>query len=79
MHLRGLGNLCSSAVYNQGQLTLIFNTISCDLQSKGANNRVKYGRHIIDYWKKETRTLRISENINYANDDVMKYVIGALQ
>jgi len=24
MHLRGLGNLCSSAVYNQVQLALIF-------------------------------------------------------
>jgi len=23
--------------------------------------------------------LRISENINFTNDDVMKYVIGALQ
>ena len=52
MHLRGLGKLCSSAVYNQGQLTLIF---------------------------KQTRTLRISENINFINDDVIKYVIGALQ
>ena len=30
----------SSALYNQGQLTLIFNTISCCLQSKAANNRV---------------------------------------
>jgi len=37
---KGLGNLCSSAVYNQGQLTLIFNTISCGLQSKASNNRV---------------------------------------
>jgi len=37
------------------------------------------GRHIIDYWKKERRTIRISENINYTNDDVMKYVIEALQ
>jgi len=36
-------------------------------------------RPIIDYWKKQTRTLRISENINFTNDDVMKYVIGALQ
>ena len=34
---------------------------------------------MIDYWKKETRTLRISENMNYTNDDVMQYVIGALQ
>jgi len=41
MHVRGLGNLCSSAVYNQGQLTsMIINTISCGLQSKAANNRV---------------------------------------
>jgi len=40
MHFRGLGNLCSSAVYNQGQLTLIFNTVSCGLQSKASNNRV---------------------------------------
>jgi len=41
MHLRGLGNLCSSAGYNQRQLTLIgTNTISCGLQSKTANNRV---------------------------------------
>jgi len=39
MHLRGLGNLFSSADYNQGQLALIFNTISCGLQSKVANNR----------------------------------------
>jgi len=39
MHLRGLDNLCSSAVYNQEQLTL--NTISCGLQSKVAKNRVK--------------------------------------
>jgi len=35
-----------------------------------------YGRHTIDYWKKQTRTLRISEDINFTNDDVMKYVIG---
>jgi len=40
MHLRGLDNLSSSAVYNQGQLTLILNTISCGLQSKAAKNRV---------------------------------------
>jgi len=37
------------------------------------------GRHIIDYWKKQTRTLRISENIYFTSDDVMKYVIGAFQ
>jgi len=40
MHLRGLDNLCSSAVYNQGQLTIILNTISCGLQSKAAKYRV---------------------------------------
>jgi len=28
---------------------------------------------------KQTRTFRINENINFTNDDVMKYVIGALQ
>jgi len=48
MHLRGLGNLCSSAVYDQGQLTLIFNTISWGLQSKAANNRKK-GFSIVPY------------------------------
>jgi len=42
-------------------------------------SRTPMGRHIIDYWKKETRTLRISENINCTHDDVMQYVIGALQ
>jgi len=35
-----VGNLCSSAVYDQGQPTLIFDTISCGLQSKADNNRV---------------------------------------
>jgi len=78
MHLRGLGSLCSSAVCNQGKPTLIFNTISCGLQSQAANNRV-IPRHIIDYRKKQTRTLRMSENINFTNDDVMKYVIWTLQ
>jgi len=39
MQLRSLGNLCSSAVYNHGQLTLVY-TISCGLQSKAANNWV---------------------------------------
>jgi len=28
---------------------------------------------------KQTRTLQISENINFTNDDVMKYVSGPLQ
>jgi len=39
----------------------------------------KYGRHTIHYWKKQTRTLRISENMRFTNDDVMKYVIGAIE
>jgi len=52
MHLRGLDNLCSSAVYSQGQLILIL---------------------------KQKRTLRIGENMNFTNDDVMQYVIGSLQ
>jgi len=33
----------------------------------------------MDYWKKQMRTLRISEKIKYTKDAVMKYVIGALQ
>ena len=45
MHLIGLGNPCSSAVHNQGQLTLFFNTILCGLQSKAANNRVNTQAH----------------------------------
>jgi len=36
-------------------------------------------KHILDYRKKQTGTLRISENITFANDDVMNYVIGAHQ
>jgi len=36
-------------------------------------------RPIIDYRKKQTRTLGISGNIKFTNDDVMKYVIGPLQ
>ena len=40
MQIRGSGNLCSSAVYNQRKLTSIFNTISSGLQSKATNNRV---------------------------------------
>jgi len=35
--------------------------------------------HIFDYGKKQTGTLRISENITFANVDVMDYVIGSLQ
>ena len=33
----------------------------------------------LDYRKKQTRTMRIRENINLTNDDVMKYIIGTLQ
>jgi len=40
----------------------------------GGKQSSKCGRHIIDNRKKQTRTLRISEN-NFTNDDVM----GALQ
>ena len=36
-------------------------------------------KHILDYRKKQTGTLRISENVTFTNDDVMNYVIGALQ
>jgi len=36
-------------------------------------------KHILDYWKKQTGTLRISENITFTNGDVMNYFIGALQ
>ena len=39
-YLRRLGNLCSNAAYNQGQLTLIFYTIFCGFHSRAANNRV---------------------------------------
>jgi len=40
---------------------------------------VHMSKHILDYRKKQTGTLRISENITFTNDDVMDYVIGALQ
>jgi len=40
MQLRGLGNLRSSAVYNQEKLTSFLNTISCGLQSLATKNRV---------------------------------------
>jgi len=36
-------------------------------------------KYILDYRKKQTGTLRISENITFANDDIMNYVIGAHQ
>jgi len=47
-------------------------TISCALQSS------EFGKRIIYYRKMQTRTLRIRKQI-FTNDDVMKYVIGALQ
>jgi len=72
MRLRGLGNLCSSAVYNQGQITLIFNTISCGLQSS------EYGRHISTTGKSKREHFE-SAKTNFTNDDIMKYVMGALQ
>ena len=40
---------------------------------------VHLSEHILHYRKKRTGTLRISENITFTNDDVMNYVIGALQ
>jgi len=40
---------------------------------------VHLGKHILDYQKKQTVILRISENITFTNDDVMSYVIEALQ
>jgi len=41
---------------------------------------VYLSEHILDldYRKKQTRTLRISENKTFTNDDVMNYVIEAL-
>jgi len=33
----------------------------------------------LDYRKKQTGTLRLRENITFTNDDIMNYVIGALQ
>jgi len=40
---------------------------------------VNLSKHILDYRKKQTGTLLISENITFTNDDVMNYVTGALQ
>jgi len=40
---------------------------------------VNLSKHILDYRKKQTVTLLISENTTFTNDDVMNYVIGALQ
>ena len=36
-------------------------------------------KHILYCREKQTGTLLISENIIFTNDDVMNYVIGALQ
>jgi len=36
-------------------------------------------KRILDYRKKQTGTLLISENITFTNDDVINYVIEALQ
>jgi len=36
-------------------------------------------KHILDYRKKQTGTLLISENITLTNDDVMNYITGTLQ
>jgi len=38
---------------------------------------VHLSKRILDYRKKQTGTLRISENITFTNDDVMNNVIGA--
>ena len=66
------------AIYNQGQLTFIFNTISCGLQSKAANNRVN-SAGTQSTTGKSKRDRCESAKTNFTNDDVMKYVIGALQ
>ena len=39
-YLRGFGDLCSSVACNQGPVTLIFNTTTCRLQPRAANNRI---------------------------------------
>ena len=40
---------------------------------------IRQAHRLIDYWQKQRRTLRINENISFTNDDVMNYVIEALQ
>jgi len=40
---------------------------------------MQVSKHILDYHKKQTRTLRISENAIFTNVDVRKDVIGALE
>jgi len=40
---------------------------------------VHLSKRILDYRKKQTGILRNSENITFTKDDVMKYIIGALQ
>jgi len=37
---------------------------------------VNLSKDILDYRKKQTGTLQISESITFTNDDVMNYVIG---
>jgi len=39
---------------------------------------MNFSKYVLDYRKKQTGTLLISENITFTNDCVMKYVIGAL-
>ena len=68
-YLRGLGNLCSSVAYNQGRLTLIFNTISCSLQSKAA-----YYQHIVMYRFKMKNT-QISQLKNSKTPDDLNTLI----
>jgi len=37
---------------------------------------VNLSKHILDFQKKKTGTLQISENITFVNNGVMDYVIG---
>jgi len=65
MHLRGLSYLCSSVVYNQWRLTLIFDTISCGLQSKAATNQI--------IWQAHNNRLLEKANENVANQQKHKF------
>jgi len=40
---------------------------------------VNLSKHILDYRKKQTGILLISENITFTSDDIMNYVMGALE
>jgi len=40
---------------------------------------VHLSKHILNYRKKQTGTLRFSENITFTSDDVMDYVLGTHQ